>query len=112
MTSLKTTLGVLTLAAGLFGGSSAVQAMPVAVFDPAATVQTADLSGPDSQDLLMQVRDGCGPGWHANPWGRCAPNRWRPRPVDRRYGYYVRPWHRPAYGFYDPRPWHRPWIYR
>ena len=24
---------------------------------------------------IIQVADGCGPGLHATPWGRCVPNR-------------------------------------
>ena len=29
---------------------------------------------------IERVADGCGPGFHANPWGRCRPN-------DRGWGY-------------------------
>ena len=31
-----------------------------------------------ASSLVQDVRWGCGPGWHPNPWGRCVPNR---RPV-------------------------------
>ncbi len=31
---------------------------------------------------IQQVGWRCGPGWHANPWGRCVPNG---RPMYRRH---------------------------
>ena len=35
---------------------------------------------------ITQVADGCGPGFHRNPYGHCRPNRWeRERERERRF---------------------------
>lgn len=56
-----------------------------------STVQTSEamplspLLSP-SAPLVQDIGWRCGPGWRANPWGRCVPNR--------RAGGYGRPgWH-------------------
>ncbi|WP_425280371.1 GCG_CRPN prefix-to-repeats domain-containing protein [Pseudaminobacter salicylatoxidans] len=55
---------------------------------------------------IINVRDGCGRGWHLNRWGRCVPNRWQARP-HYRYG-----WGRPHWEHqwrpYREHRWHRP----
>jgi len=49
------------------------------------------LAGPTSGDPeITLAAGGCGPAFHRNPWGRCVPNAWGPRPY--------------AYG------WHRCWV--
>ena len=57
-------LGLVVLIAGGIGTMTAANAAPIglgAIGEP---------GGP----LLERVADGCGPGFHANPWGRCRPN--------------------------------------
>ena len=49
----------------------------------------SELIGGDA--VIERVADGCGPGFHLNPWGRCRPN-------DRGYGYGG------PRGFYEGRP--------
>ena len=41
--------------------------------------------------LVERVADGCGPGFHQNPWGRCRPN-----------GYGYGSGYGPPRGFYGP----------
>lgn len=77
------------VAAGAFGAGFVMTAPAGAM--PLVTVHSDGLP-------LVNVRDGCGRGWHLNRWGRCVPNhRYRPY----RYGwyqpYYYREWHRPHY---------------
>jgi hypothetical protein len=72
-------LGLAAVVAGGLGTMTAASASPMAIgpFD--------GLRGPP----IERVADGCGPGFHANPWGRCRPN-------DRGYGY------GPPRGYYGP----------
>jgi hypothetical protein len=53
---------VLVLGLGL-AAVSASQAMPVAPLDPAQA---------ESEDVI-QVAQGCGPGFHRGPYGACRP---------------------------------------
>ena len=80
---LSATLACAALLAvgGMVATAETASAMPAA---PSAVSATSALP---AASLLLDVRYGCGPGWHPNPWGRCVPNRY--------YGYH--PWH----------PWHR-----
>lgn len=69
---------VLALGMGL-AAVSASQAMPVA---PLGSTQAA------AEDVI-QVAQGCGPGWHRGPYGRCrplysCPRGWHPGPFGRR----------------------------
>ncbi len=74
---------------------AAVAVLPFAAALPArATTPGAGLAGlaalgaaPDA--AIVSVRDGCGPGGHRDPYGRCVPN------------------YRPYYGP-PPRPFYRP----
>ena len=81
-------------AGGLIATVGASSAMTLAPASPAASA------------LVQDVRWGCGPGWHPNPWGRCVPNRrvYYGRPVVRYYGhprYYNHyGWH---HGYYHHR---------
>lgn len=86
----------VALAGAGFAGVSQASAMPLAGA-PAAT-------GP-----IEQVRWGCGPGWHPNPWGRCVPNGYYgPRPYYAPRPYYgPRPYYRPR-PYYAPRPYYGP----
>lgn len=47
-------------------------------------------SPPSDNANITLVAGGCGPAFHRDPWGRCVPNYWGPRPY--------------AYG------WHRCWV--
>ena len=89
---------VLGMVAALAGGLGLVTAAR------AAPVGPSDLGRAGGIGLIERVADGCGPGFHANPWGRCRPNGGYgyggpPREyVERRvyreerpYGYYERP---------------------
>ena len=71
---------IATMSAGALLGTMAVaQAMPMAS-DPSAGASD-----------ITQVRYGCGPGFHPNPWGRCVPNGYG-------YGYgYPRGYGHPVY---------------
>jgi hypothetical protein len=66
---------------------------------PAVTVHLGDAP-------LIQVRNGCGRGWHLNRWGRCAPNH-------RYHPYRHHGWYRPYYhdGWYGRPQWrhHHHW---
>jgi hypothetical protein len=70
-----------------------------------ATVETSSAmplgaAAPAASPLVQDVRWGCGPGWHPNPWGRCTPDR---RPAYAYgYGYHPHYWGHPFY-----RPYHR-----
>lgn len=64
--------------------SKLVVAVALALGASAATLETSfAMPAPQSSDvgLAAPAQDigwRCGPGWHANGWGRCAPNRpWR-----------------------------------
>ena len=73
---------IATMSAGtLLGTMALAQAMPLANVSPAISSDVA------------QVRFGCGPGAHPNPWGRCVPNGFG-------RGFYGRGpgWHRPGFG--------------
>jgi hypothetical protein len=76
---------------------------------------TAALSAPANAAPLplIQASYWCGPGWHPDPWGRCAPNvsvygYWGPGPG---WGWYGHGYYRG--GFRGGRPgwghggWHR-----
>jgi len=84
----------LAAALGLLGLPGLANAVPTAP-SPAAT-------GVATQPGLLQVRNGCGPGWHLVPrrdrWGH-----WHPRCV---------PFHGPgpwAGPYWGPGPWHGPY---
>ncbi len=68
---MKPSLELACAAAIAIGGSivtmQAANALPLAPLDQATA------------PLVQDVRWGCGPGWHPNPWGRCVPN-WRGGP--------------------------------
>jgi hypothetical protein len=91
---LRKTMMAAMIAAGALGAGSVMSAPANAM--PVATVHSDGLP-------LVDVRNGCGRGWHLNRWGRCVPNRYY-RPY-RHYGwyqpFYYRAWHRPHY-----RHWH------
>lgn len=40
-----------------------------------SSAMTPAAATPAASSLVQDVRWGCGPGWHPNPWGRCVPNR-------------------------------------
>ncbi|MCJ2080733.1 GCG_CRPN prefix-to-repeats domain-containing protein [Methylobacterium sp. J-090] len=87
-------LGLAAVLAGSLGLGTVASAAPMA---------TGPLVAPDGDAVIERVADGCGPGWHANPWGECRPNR-RPPPYydrgyDRGYGYRPPP-PPPEYGYY------------
>jgi hypothetical protein len=83
---LKTsTLAFVGAAVGCFLSASAF-ALPAAPLD---------LKG--GSDLVL-VADGCGPGYHRNPWGHCKPNLY-PTP----YGFYPAPYRVCPWGWhYSP----------
>jgi hypothetical protein len=55
-------LGILVFASGLgVMAMCASQAMPVAPLDRSVSADT------------IQAAQGCGPGWHRGPYGRCRP---------------------------------------
>jgi hypothetical protein len=59
------TLAVMALIAGTFmpGHGNAAPAQ-----SPAGLVEAIDQAG-----LIQPVAQGCGPGWHRGPYGRCRP---------------------------------------
>ena len=59
--------GFLAAGIGLVGTSS-VSAAPGG--------NTALLNASNEVSGVVQVRDGCGRGWHRNWRGRCVPDRW------------------------------------
>jgi Spy/CpxP family protein refolding chaperone len=65
---MKSTAKKLVLAAALIGatltGAEQASAMPL-----------ASVSGVSQSAPIEHIGWRCGPGWHANPWGRCVPNR-------------------------------------
>ncbi|MDQ0392433.1 GCG_CRPN prefix-to-repeats domain-containing protein [Labrys monachus] len=79
---------VLFAATGLLVTAEASSAMPAA----------APQQG--GHALVQDVRWGCGPGRHPNPWGRCVPDR-RPR------AYYGGGWR--GDGYRHDRGWHGGW---
>ncbi len=59
-----------------------VFAAVLAIAGLAATAETSSAmsparTAPGTSSLVQDVRWGCGPGWHPNPWGRCVPDRRR-----------------------------------
>lgn len=74
---MKTIMLSVALAAGVSALASSAQAIPLAMASPAV---------PSS---LIDVRNGCGAGWHRGPYGYCRPNgapyAYRP------YAYYAPP---------------------
>jgi len=67
---------------------------------PAAmALPVAPLADGAAAPLTQEVGWRCGPGWHADPWGRCVPHRRPPPPA---YG--PRPGFRPPPTAYGPRP--------
>src|SRR4051794_30251823 len=85
----------LAAALGLLGLPGRANAVPAAPSGAATGVST--------QPELLEVRDGCGPGWHLVPrrdrWGH-----WHPKCVPFR-GPGPRPW---AGRYWGPGPWHGP----
>lgn len=74
----KTILAAVVVAGAALAGASQASAMPV---------------GPQpAGNAIEQVRFGCPPGWHPNPWGRCVRN-WAP-PRHRAWRRYERRHHR------------------
>ena len=84
--------------------SALVAALALAgVEAPAAmAIPLAPLADIAAASPMQEIGWRCGPGFHVNSWGRCAPNR-RPPPV---YGVPRRPVWRCAPGFH-PNPWGR-----
>lgn len=81
---------MLSMAAVVAGGlgATAVHASPLSI-GPFEGVRAP----------IAQVADGCGPGFHRNPWGRCRPNGG--------YGYGPPPYGPRGYGYdrgYDRPP--------
>ena len=78
-------------------------ALAAAIALPLAPAQAAPFAAPAAPDAnIVKVADGCGRGWHRNPWGRCVPNRYYRefrRPPAIYFGFGPR-WH-------DDRRWHR-----
>jgi hypothetical protein len=81
---MKSTAKKLVLAAALIGacltGAEQASALPLA--QTGATAAGVSQAAP-----IEHVGWRCGPGWHANPWGRCVPNSggWGPRRRFRRW---------------------------
>ncbi|MDQ0396440.1 GCG_CRPN prefix-to-repeats domain-containing protein [Labrys monachus] len=75
----------------------------------ASSAMTLAPAAPGASSLVQDVRWGCGPGWHPNPWGRCVPNRRVIYYGGPRVHYYGGPryYHR-AYGWHHP---YRHWGY-
>lgn len=69
-------LGLAAVVAGGLGTMTAANAAPLGL---------GPVAGPRAP-LVERVADGCGPGFHANPWGRCRPNRWDYGPPRGAYG--------------------------
>ncbi len=67
---MKFATKTIFLAAALLGaslvGAETAGAMPV-----------APVTGAAQNAPIEQAGWRCGPGWHANPWGRCVPNHRR-----------------------------------
>ena len=77
--NMKTIFAAVVVSGAAVLGASQASAMPMAPAGVSAQIE--------------QVRFGCGPGWHPNPWGRCVPNG--PRFVRPYYGRpYRRGWRR------------------
>ena len=72
----------LAFAAGLsLAAVSASQAAPVAPVSP-------------SDDIVIQVAGGCGPGWHRGPYGGCRQNYANPAAHACPRGWYAGPYGR------------------
>lgn len=90
--SLRFACAAFIATAGLFATVEASSAMPAAPAHEAG-----------ASSMLQDVRWGCGPGWHPNPWGHCVPN-WRRPGI-----YYGGGWgHRRWYG-HGGRGWNGGW---
>ena len=59
---MKTFILSAALAVGVSVFGSSAQAIPLAMASPAAS------------SSLIEVRNGCGAGWHRGPYGYCRPN--------------------------------------
>ncbi|CAM5764973.1 hypothetical protein LMIY3S_01327 [Labrys miyagiensis] len=86
-------------------------AAALAITGLAATIETSSAMPlgskvPAASPLLQDVRWGCGPGWHPNPWGRCVPDRRPAYGYGYGYGYHPHYWGHPEY-----RPYHRWYRY-
>lgn len=69
-----------TTLAAVMAGATLAQAFPA----PSAVT----LAARGVSEEVIQVRQGCGLGWHRGPWGWCHPNG---LPVYRPYAYYGPP---------------------
>jgi hypothetical protein len=91
--------------------ATAIGAGALALSVPASfAMPMAPLSAPNALPVQTVAWD-CGVGWHADPWGRCVPNRpvyrhhWhRPIVIYRSYGWHQR-W-RPDHDWHHRRDWH------
>jgi hypothetical protein len=86
--------------------AKAIFAATLAIAGLGATIENSSAMSPvrvapAASALVQDVRWGCGPGWHPNPWGRCVPER-RPAYVD---SYRPRYWTQPSY---RPHSWAQP----
>jgi len=62
-----------------------------------------------SAPLTQEAGWRCGPGWHADPWGRCVPHRRPPPPAyGPRPGYHPPTAYGPRPGFHPPPPAYGP----
>jgi hypothetical protein len=85
----------------------------IPAFHAASALPVAPLAA-STPPLVEQVRWGCGPGWHPDPWGRCVPN-WRGPGWYGRSGWYGGypgwgwrrgGWHGGHGGWHGHRGWH------
>jgi hypothetical protein len=67
--------------------AAALIGAPLTGVEKAGAMPPANVSGVSQSAPIEHVGWRCGPGWHANPWGRCVPNRggWGPRRRFRRW---------------------------
>jgi hypothetical protein len=60
----------------------------VALAAAASANAAPSVPAPVSQQNIIAVAGGCGPGFHPNRWGRCVPHRSSYYRADPRWGYY------------------------